>query len=128
MPDAAYERGEYQVGDAWPPRDRFDRIQPHGLTWVTYFRAMPWLAKAFERKVPDEFISFDTEEDGTEVVVIACPCGETPRVRLTTCHECKCERFYLATKASVRVANSPQDRKRRRREAVTGGGENLIVD
>jgi hypothetical protein len=65
---------------------------------------------AFRRRVPDEFFTLDVEEDGTEVAVVACPCGSEPRVPLARCTACSCERFYLALGKRVLVANSPQDR------------------
>jgi hypothetical protein len=68
-------------------------------------------SRAFRRQVPDSFFALDSEEDGTEVAVVACPCGSEPRVPLSRCVECDCERFYLAITGRVLVANSPQDRE-----------------
>jgi len=66
--------------------------------------------RAFDRRVPDSFFSEDVEDDGTAVRVIACPCGEEPRVPIARCLECSCGRFYLAVSTSVMVANGPLSR------------------
>ena len=36
----------------WPPTDLLGRIQPHPLTYVSYFRAFPWLIRYFTGEVP----------------------------------------------------------------------------
>lgn len=69
---------------------------------------MPGLLAQFARKVPPAFLSDDIEDNGQPVRVVACPCGETPRVPVGRSAECACERMYLAIGGGVRVANSPQ--------------------
>lgn len=87
--------------------DNIGRQQPTEFNLVWAFRAVPQMAEQFKRRVPDSFTANEVEEDGTPVITVACPCGESPRVRLASIHECKCERFYLGLKSEVRVANSP---------------------
>lgn len=90
--------------------DTLARRQPTRPNWIHFLRAVPGLAAQFKRKVPGEFWTTDALDDGTPVATIACPCGEQPTVRLGACEECRCERFYLSTGTTIRVANSPQDR------------------
>jgi hypothetical protein len=93
-------------------RDDLGRIQPSRVNWLGLIRAIPSLIHgpnpAFDRRVPPEFWASDTDEDRAPVAVVACPCGEEPRPRVTQCVECECGRFYLATGNSVLVANSPR--------------------
>lgn len=69
---------------------------------------MPWLAEFFDRDVPDEFWTVESYADGLRVMVISCPCGETPTVAETKCAECVCGRFYLNLGERIRVAR-PDD-------------------
>lgn len=89
--------------------DNLGRTQPTRVNWLMLMHAIPgMIGEAFKVTVPDSYISLDVEEDGTEVVVVACPCGFTPRVPIARVAECECERFYLATGNRVLVANSPE--------------------
>jgi len=87
-------------------RDNFGGILPSRPNVLTFFNAMPWLLRYFDRKVPDGATFKDTDGD-VEVIEVACPCGETPRVPIGSIEECKCERFYFATPLRVLCANSP---------------------
>lgn len=88
-------------------RDRLDRIVPSRFNYLKLERAVPGLLSQYRKRVPPEFLSDDVEEDGQPVRVVACPCGEAPRVPVGRSVECACERFYLAIGSGVCVANSP---------------------
>lgn len=103
-------RSPYHMDADGRERDPFDRLVPSRLNWVKLSRAVPGLMAQFNTRVPDQFFAFEVE-DGTAVAVIACPCGEEPKVPIGSCTECTCERFYLATATSARVANSPVHRE-----------------
>lgn len=66
------------------------------------FRRFPGFAAAFTREVPPEFWTIDRS-----AAVVACPCGHEPAVELGRALTCECERAYLYTGESVRVAFSP---------------------
>lgn len=93
-------------------RDALGRVVPSRLNWLKLIRGLPSLVagpnRAFARRVPDSFFTLDAEEDGTQVAVVACPCGQAPRIPFARCVECTCERFYLALRDRVLVANSPE--------------------
>lgn len=68
-----------------------------------FARAVPVIAEAFGRKIPAQFWTLVE----TELVEVACPCGETPRVPFDRITTCDCSRSYLYDGQAVRVANSP---------------------
>jgi hypothetical protein len=104
--EAAVERGDLlrRERGGWPPVDGMGKIVPHGLTWVTYLRGMPWLIEYFDQQVPPAFWAEDVSDEGEPIVLVSCPCGEEPQVRPATCVECACERFYFAVGGRVLVA------------------------
>jgi hypothetical protein len=79
------------------------RSEPRRLDFALMMQAVPGLAAQYKRKIPAEFWSVAAQE----LVDVACPCGETPAARLGVPKECACERFYLYTGESVRVAGGP---------------------
>lgn len=92
----------------WPPTDLLGRAQPHGFSWITWFRAFPFLIEFFDQDVPDDFWTVESYADGLRVMSVACPCGETPSVPETKCVECDCGRFYLNLGERIKVAR-PED-------------------
>jgi hypothetical protein len=82
--------------DGWPPRDSAGAIEPHKLNAISMFRAFPWLVKAFQTKVPEDYWSEAVDPD-TEAPIadVKCPCGENPQVGGPTAVECDCGRFFL---------------------------------
>lgn len=93
-----------------PPRlggSRPDLIK--ACSWSTVFQRFPWLKSAFQ-EIPGEFWVADVEDDKTSVAVVACPCGEEPRVAENQSHQCPCGRFYLnASGESAYVTNTPKE-------------------
>lgn len=53
------------------------------------------------RMVPSEFWSRDVADDGTGIVVIACPCGHEPHVPTLALRACECQRTYFNGEAEV---------------------------
>ncbi len=68
-----------------------------------WFEAIPGLAKQFETVVPREYY----DRDG-DAVTVMCPCEEMPTVPPKTFQACACERYYLNTGDTVRVAGGPK--------------------
>jgi hypothetical protein len=101
-------RGPFVRG-GWPPRDRHDRKLPWKLNTITMFRAVPILIRAFNVTVPEEFWSVDEDEDGEPLAVIACQCGEEPKLRVAKTAECQCGRFFLFTGQEVRCFRPEND-------------------
>lgn len=91
----------------YPPTDSAGRTYPRRLRWATFFATSqfgPMFREAFQQEIPPDFWNVDVAEDGeTPVVLVACPCGETPVVELCSVTECDCGRFYLNTGKRVRV-------------------------
>lgn len=56
--------------------------------------------------IPDAFWSSDVD-DGDEVAVVSCPCGEEPRVPLNSMRACECSRVFFHAGRDVRAANRP---------------------
>lgn len=77
--------------------------EPRRVGVGLFARAAPCIAEAFSRKIPGEFW---TQVDD-QLVEIACPCGEVPRVAYDRIVSCDCSRSYLYDGREVRVANSP---------------------
>lgn len=85
------------------PAARYDylgRKQPQRLGFMQFARAIPGYAAAFEKKVPDNF----TAQVADGIVEVACPCGETPRLEWMIPAPCACERTFVNTGQTVRVA------------------------
>lgn len=97
------------VRDGWPPRDRHGRKLPWKLNSITMFRAVPSLVRAFNVRVPEEFWNTDEDEDGEPLAIIACQCGEEPKVRITHNIECGCGRFFLFLGDEVRCFRPEND-------------------
>lgn len=92
------------MSDNYPPTDMIGRQYMRPFSWVSFVRAMPWLAtEVFDTKVPGDFWAQDTDEEGEPIAIIACPCGEEPTLHPGEAVECSCERFYLAAVDQVRV-------------------------
>jgi hypothetical protein len=90
-------------------RRRDEEAERRGTLWVPRrfgidlcFRRFPGFAAEFARIVPPEFWSVDRR-----AAIVACPCGKEPAVELGAPVTCECERAYLYTGESVRVAFSP---------------------
>lgn len=89
-----------------PMVDTFGRVQLHSLGLATWVKAMVMpLGIPFE-KIPGEFWTLDTDEDGFTTAVVACPCQETPTTNAGTWTTCACERAYAFTGTEVYVINS----------------------
>lgn len=88
--------------------DNLGRRQPTRFNAIWAIRAVPGLAQQFSRIVPGDFWSRDIDEDGNEVALIACPCGEQPELHPANMMVCECERCYLNLGDEIRVANSPK--------------------
>lgn len=97
---AGYDRDGHLV-------DNIGRRQPTKLNSIWAIRAIPGLARQFERKVPSEFWSQDADDEGLPIAIIACPCGEEPQLRPAGMHVCECDRMYLSLGPEIRVGNSP---------------------
>lgn len=84
--------------------DLLGRPQPHRLNAISFTEAIPgWLAR-YDKRVPDEFFSLDRDDD-EQVAVIACPCGDTPRVPVGGVRGCDgCDRSFVFTGRDVLVA------------------------
>lgn len=93
----------------WPPRDREDNPIPHKIETIGFLRAVPHLLSFFDKVVPEEFWTEESDVAGTRIV-IACPCGEEPvleyRLRSYSIAECDCERFFMHDGTQVRVGKS----------------------
>lgn len=90
--------------DPLAPYDRLGRKELwHPPVWRLFEQAVPGFLAQFDREVPHAFVT--QVDDG--VYGVACPCGQDPRVPVGDVVECRCERFFLATGATVLVANSP---------------------
>lgn len=95
----------------WPPRDRSGAIEPHKLNAISAFRrALPWLVRAFQTKVPEQYWSayLDHETD-EEVAVVECGCGAVTRAGGATFAECVCGRFFLFLGDQVRCFKPEAD-------------------
>lgn len=65
----------------------------------------PGFLAQFKKRVPDEFVSLDRDEDTEEMLaVVACPCGGTPKVPVGGIRGCDCERVFVYTGQIVLVA------------------------
>lgn len=94
------------LGDVWPPRDRLGRKQLHRLalpSFLGHATIRDILLSCYEQTIPDDFWAEDVDEQGDEIAVVACPCGEEPIVYPMRSVECACGRFYLHTIKHVRV-------------------------
>lgn len=80
--------------------DLLERKQPQRLGFMQFARAIPGYAGLFTTEVPGEFVA----QVGVDEVDVACPCGETPRVKWMTPTGCACERTFVNLGTSVRVA------------------------
>lgn len=91
-------------------RDRLGRQQPRRLGVDSFLRTefAMMILEAFDHTVPDSFWNRDVDEDGDDVAVIACPCGEEPTCVLNRTVECECGRFYMFLGREVRV-HRPED-------------------
>lgn len=98
--DALAERERNRIGS---------RSEPRRIGIDLAFRRFQGFAGLFEREVPGEFWTLDGWS-----AVIACPCGveEPPTAKTGQTVTCVCERAYLYTGETVRVAFSPADAKR----------------
>lgn len=77
------------------------------------FRAVPWLWEHFDKEVPEAFWALDVDSDGSEVLLVSCPCGQdpVPRLRLNELTQCpgeSCGRTFAWLGNVVRVAGSPK--------------------
>lgn len=95
----------------WPP----GTVRPLGLS--TFLQAIPGLAARFDKIVPPEFVVSVAEDE----LEIACPCGQTPRVRAGRLQSCDCNRWFLHDGRSVHVAKtSGTDAGAAGRQPLTG--------
>lgn len=88
----------------WPPRDATGMVHFHRFNAITMFRAVPSMINVFNTIVPEDFWTRD-EESGELIAVVACPCGEEPKVGVAQTAECACGRFFLGMGDEVRVFN-----------------------
>lgn len=64
----------------------------------------------FDKEVPPDFWNEDVEEDGTPVAILACVCGETPKVPLHGTAQCPgCERVFVNLGGRVKVGKLPPE-------------------
>lgn len=64
----------------------------------------------FDRDVPPEFWTEDVEEDGTPVAILACVCGETPKVPVYHTAACPgCDRVFANLSGRVKVGKIPEE-------------------
>jgi hypothetical protein len=80
---------------------------------LSFLRAIPGQAALFDKEVPPEFWTEDSEEvpysqpeiwaESSRVGVISCVCGEKPRARENRLTLCRCERVFLLLGDSIRV-------------------------
>jgi hypothetical protein len=75
------------------------RKVPHVPGFMQFARAIPGYVDHFPGRVPPEF-TVQVEYDVTEV---ACPCGETPRLRRNIPMVCPCGRVFFYFACEVRV-------------------------
>jgi hypothetical protein len=75
------------------------RKVPHVPGFMQFARAIPGYVDHFPGRVPPEF-TVQVEYDVTEV---ACPCGETPRLRRNIPMVCPCGRVFCDVAGEVRV-------------------------
>lgn len=79
------------------PRHRDSIKYLRRFNLLTFQRAVPGMFSVWDglrRQVPEDFVNHDTDEDGVPVAVVACPCGETPAVRLAALVTCDCRRVF----------------------------------
>jgi hypothetical protein len=88
-------------------RDRLGRQMPRRIGVDSYLRARDEFAlaiiEAFDRVVPGSFWNADVDDDGDQIAVIACPCGEEPSLAINRTVECDCGRYYMNLGTEVRV-------------------------
>lgn len=85
---------------------------PFRFNWLTFVRAVPGIfseSGLLETRVPEEFVTLDADDQGDPFAVIACPCGETPAVRLAGSKACNCNRVFVNIgRGEVRVSRPPK--------------------
>ena len=93
----------------WPARldpaanyDGIGRKVPQRLGFMQFARAIPGYVNQFTGRVPSEFIA----QIETDIVEIACPCGNTPRCPINQPTACDCGRTFAYLGGEVRVARS----------------------
>lgn len=91
-------------------RDRLGRKIPHRLDVLSFANGIPGFIERFDVSVPGEFWSQDVDDDGRALAVVACPCGNTPKIiagRLATCANEGCPRVFAFTGQAVLVSGTP---------------------
>lgn len=91
-------RDRQRAAEQRPRRRELRRLSIEAM-----MHGMPALAAQFQTVVPPEFWALTGENE----VTIACPCGEEPVIHRASPTECGCDRFFLYTGDSVRVARYP---------------------
>lgn len=70
---------------------------------ISFFRAFPWLVRAFDRIVPEaHWHPYTDPQTDDPVAVIECQCGETVWTGGARMTECACHRFFLLVGEQVR--------------------------
>lgn len=88
-----------------PYVDKLDRQHLHSLNPLKLLRYTAGVHMPVDM-VPPDFWTLDTDDEGFTVAVVACPCGETPRVEALGLVTCECERGFFFTGEEITVINS----------------------
>jgi hypothetical protein len=80
--------------------DALWRKLPQVLGFMQFARVIPGYAAQFRGRVPPQF----TAQISHDVLEVACPCGETPRLRVNVPVCCVCGRVFCDVGGVVRVA------------------------
>lgn len=85
--------------------DTLWRKQPQVPGFMQIARQIPGYAAQFSGRVPPEF----TAQVELDVIEVACPCGETPRLRWNVPEPCPCGRVFVDLGGDVHVAYTQID-------------------
>lgn len=89
--------------------DRPGQREPRRFTARSFLshKGLARVFAAFDKEVPPEFWSEDTEA-ANSVAIISCPCGEEPHVQLGRTEFCTgCDRVFWHLGDRIKVAKNP---------------------
>lgn len=105
----------YPIKDPAASYDALGRKQPKKIGFLEAARRLPWLAKTFEKVVPQTYVIVTGDR-----AMVVCPCGgapaeggwlpaSLPRVRVNGMEPCPgdCGRWFVFDGHRVRVARAP---------------------
>lgn len=95
--------------EPWVPTPALNRYHvvhgkmPKRIGFIEAARRMPWLARTFQKVVPQVAVTI-VENEAT----VACPCGGKPAIAVNRVEPCpgECGRWFMFDGRRVRVARS----------------------